>query len=45
MNRFRSALNSSDPWVRSCYRNVNDMQPAKANCDIFNTFPECFVMP
>lgn len=40
MNRFRSALNSSDPWVRSCYRNVNDIWLAKPYCDIFNTFPE-----
>lgn len=45
MNRFRSALNSSDPWVRSCYGNVNDMQPAETNRDIFNTFPQGFVMP
>lgn len=44
INRFKNALNSSDPWVRSRYRNLNDIQLEKnSNCNIFAMFPECSV--
>lgn len=40
INRFKNALNSSDPWVRSWYRNLNDMQLEKI---VFVIYLLCFL--